>query len=131
MLKLRLSVALIFLGGLGLFLSPSLGAIDCSTGSPTNTQEAIQCGTDNSAGVPSGQASNIDTTIHNGIEVLSIVVGIAAVVMIIVAGARYVTSAGNDEAVKKAKSTLLYAIAGLIIVALAQIVARFVLKQTT
>jgi hypothetical protein len=55
----------------------------------------------------------------------------STVIMIIYAGFRYVTSGGRDESVKGAKNTILYAIIGLVIVALAQIIVHFVLAKTT
>ncbi len=54
-----------------------------------------------------------------------------AVIMIIVGGLRYITSGGSDTSVTSAKNTILYAIIGLIIVALAQIMVRFVLSKVT
>jgi hypothetical protein len=51
--------------------------------------------------------------------------------MIVVGGFRYVTSAGDSTKVGSAKNTILYALIGLIIVALAQIVVRFVLSKAT
>jgi hypothetical protein len=51
--------------------------------------------------------------------------------MIIVAGFRYITSGGKQESVTGAKNTILYAVIGLIIVALAQIIVRFVLNKAT
>lgn len=65
------------------------------------------------------------------LNLLSIIVGIAAVIMIIIAGLRYVTSGGKDESVKGAKNTILYAIIGLVIVALAQVIVHFVLTEST
>jgi lysylphosphatidylglycerol synthetase-like protein (DUF2156 family) len=65
------------------------------------------------------------------INLLTVVVGVLAVIMIIYAGFRYVSSGGNDDAVKGAKNTILYAIIGLVIVALAQIIVHFVLAKTT
>lgn len=61
------------------------------------------------------------------INIISVIVGAVAVIMIIWGGFRYVTSAGNDSSVSAAKNTILYAIIGLIIVALAQLIVRFVL----
>lgn len=75
-----------------------------------------------------GKANQLVTKIIN---IISIIVGIIAVIMIIYAGFRYITSAGNQENVKSAKTTLIYAIIGLIVVALAQIIVRFVLRETT
>jgi heme/copper-type cytochrome/quinol oxidase subunit 2 len=73
-------------------------------------------------------ANNLVSTVIN---IISVVVGIVAVIMIIYAGFRYVTSGGRDESVKGAKNTILYAIIGLVIVALAQIIVHFVLAKTS
>ncbi|MBX4197632.1 hypothetical protein KW801_03715 [Candidatus Saccharibacteria bacterium] len=51
--------------------------------------------------------------------------------MIIVGGFRYITSGGNPESTKSARNTILYAIIGLVVVALAQLIARFVLNAAT
>ncbi len=63
------------------------------------------------------------------INVISIIVAVAAVIMIIIGGFRYITSNGDSGAVSGAKNTILYAIIGLAIVALAQIIVRFVVQQ--
>lgn len=65
------------------------------------------------------------------INLLSVIVGIVAVIMIIVGGLRYITSGGSDTSVTSAKNTILYAVIGLIIVALAQVLVRFVLRKIT
>lgn len=65
------------------------------------------------------------------INIVSVIIGVIAVLMIIWGGFKYITSGGAQDRVKSAKDTLLYAIIGLIIVALAQIVVRFVLSQTS
>ncbi len=65
------------------------------------------------------------------INILSVIVGVIAVIMIIIGGFRYITSGGKQESVTGAKNTILYAIIGLIIVALAQVIVRFVLTKTT
>lgn len=71
---------------------------------------------------------NIVTTIVN---IFSIVVGIVAVIMIIVGGFRYITSGGDSNNVSGAKNTIIYAIIGLVIVALAQFIVKFVLNKLT
>ncbi|HZP55294.1 MAG TPA: pilin [Candidatus Saccharimonadales bacterium] len=76
-------------------------------------------------------AEQINAFIRSAINLLSIIVGVVAVTMIIIGGLRYITSGGSDTGVTSAKNTILYAIIGLIIVALAQIIVRFVLKQVT
>jgi hypothetical protein len=59
------------------------------------------------------------------IDLLSYIIGIAAVIMIIFAGFRYVTSGGDSGSVKNAKNTLIYAIVGLAIAALVQVIVIF------
>ena len=60
-----------------------------------------------------------------------IAAGIIAVGFIIWAGIRYVISGGDAEKVKKAKNTLLYAIIGLLIAALALVIVNLVLDVGT
>lgn len=78
-----------------------------------------------------GAASRVDNIIKEVINILTIIVGVIAVIMIIIGGLQYITSGGSSEKVSKAKNTILYAIIGLIIVALAQVIVRFVLNKTT
>lgn len=75
-------------------------------------------------------SAGVQTAATNIINLLSWVVGVISVIMIIIAGFRYITSGGASEKVTGAKNTLIYAIIGLVIVALAQFIVRFVLKQT-
>jgi hypothetical protein len=52
--------------------------------------------------------------------------GLVAVIMIIYGGVTWMTAAGNEERVKKAKQILTYAVIGLSIVLLAWIMVTFV-----
>lgn len=54
------------------------------------------------------------------------VVGIVAAIFIVYGGASYITSAGDPGKVKRAKDIILYALIGIIIVALAEIITAFV-----
>lgn len=65
------------------------------------------------------------------INILSVIVGVVAVVMIIFGGLKYITSGGDSSNVSSAKNTIIYAIIGLVIVALAQFIVRFVLDRAT
>lgn len=115
----------------------SAPTLDCTN--PANAVDAQQCGACQAAGISDKECGNADktstnsvnTTIKNVINLLSVVAGIIAVVMIIIAGFRYTTGGGNDQALASAKRTLLYAIIGLVIVALAQVIARFTLHTAT
>ncbi len=74
-------------------------------------------------------ASKVDTIIKTTLNVLTFIVGLAAVIMIIIGGLKYITSGGDSGKVSSAKDTILYAIVGLVVVAFAQIVVRFVLSK--
>lgn len=79
--------------------------------------------------------SDPDETINNIIEtvinIFSLVVGVVSVIMIIIGGLKYITSGGDSGNVTGAKNTILYAVIGLVIVALAQVIVRFVLGRVT
>jgi hypothetical protein len=74
------------------------------------------------------QTGRVNTVIKNIVNIFTAIVGIVAVIMIIYGGFRYITSGGDSGNIQTAKSTVLYALVGLIIVALAQIIVRFVLN---
>lgn len=63
------------------------------------------------------------------INIFSVIVGIIAVIMVIYGGLKFITSGGDSGRLTSAKQTILYAIIGLIIVALAQFVVKFVLSK--
>lgn len=71
----------------------------------------------------------IDSILKKVIQIFSIIVGFVAVVMIIVGGIKYITSGGDSGNVSGAKNTIIYAVIGLIIVALAQVLVHYVLKN--
>lgn len=79
----------------------------------------------------SANEEGLNELIANVVNIFSVVVGIIAVIMIIIGGFRYITSGGDSSKVTGAKNTIMYAIIGLIIVALAQVVVRFVLGQSS
>ncbi len=63
------------------------------------------------------------------IRIFSYVVGIISVIMVIVGGFQYVTSGGDSGKVTTAKNTIMYALIGIVIVALSQIMVNFVLAK--
>jgi hypothetical protein len=65
------------------------------------------------------------------ITIISWAVGIAAIIMIIIGGFKYIISSGDSAKVNSAKDTILYAIIGLVIVAFAQFIVQFVLNKAT
>ena len=89
----------------------------------------IQSGVNQAAGGPSSAApaADLGTKIQHIVNLLSVVGGIAAVIVIIYAGFRLVTSGGSPDGVKSGKNAIIYAIIGLIIIALAQAIVHFVI----
>lgn len=78
---------------------------------------------------PTNPAGTVTGVIKKIINLFSLIIGAVAVIMIIYGGFKYITSGGNDSNVGAAKNTILYAVIGLIIVALAQVIVRFVLTK--
>ncbi|MEK7599542.1 MAG: pilin [Patescibacteria group bacterium] len=93
-----------------------------------------QGGPDSASGTSCGSAgtnsdnSGIKELAAKIVQAFSIIVGAVSVIMIIYGGFRYITSGGDSGRVGNAKNTLIYAIVGLIIVALAQVIVHFVIN---
>lgn len=85
--------------------------------------------TDGSSCPDDDPAESVNTIIATVINIFSLVVGVVSVIMIIIGGLKYITSGGDSGNVQGAKNTILYAIIGLVIVALAQVIVRFVLSR--
>jgi hypothetical protein len=113
-------------------------AVDCkpTSGSTANIQDSLNCGTcldvtnDNKC-VTEDPEKKVNQTIALIINIFSVVVGVVAVIMVIVGGFKYITSNGDSGNVSGAKNTILYAVIGLVVVALAQFIVRFVLNRAT
>ncbi len=114
------------IGSSSLVATPSVAAL-------TANQEAVcksigagkDCDKNDSGG------TDINRVIKTVIKIMSGLVGVLAVIMIIISGFKYVTAAGDSAKITSAKHTLVYAIVGLIIVALAQVIVKFVLNKAT
>jgi hypothetical protein len=102
-------------------------ADQASKGANITAGEGSASTCDSETGVSDGDLGELAAQVVN---VFSLVVGAIAIIMIIYGGFRYITSGGASERVGNAKNTLIYAIVGLIIVALAQVIVHFVLNQT-
>ena len=76
-------------------------------------------------------SGELEGVVAKVVNIISLVVGIIAVIMVLVGGIKYVTSSGDSNNINSAKNTILYAIVGLIVAALAQVIVRFVLDKAT
>ncbi len=141
MKRIKLLLASIFLAPL-LFSGAALAVAPAPDASVTEaTDPSIQnslCGgvelsvTQTDCDTTAGSADeSINTLIATVINIFSLIVGVVAVIMIIIGGLKYITSGGDSGNVTGAKNTILYAVVGLVVVALAQIIVRFVLNRAT
>lgn len=89
------------------------------------------CKNNPEAAVCSGSSLNpredpVASTLENVVNVVALVSGIIAVIIIVIAGFRFVLSNGDSTKVTNARNTIIYTAIGLIVIILArQIVAFF------
>jgi magnesium-transporting ATPase (P-type) len=95
-----------------------------------HADESIQGAVD-SVQPANAATGSLQTNIKNIINVMLILIGIVAVIMLIVGGFRYVLSNGNEKAVSGAKDTILYAVIGIVVALLSFAIVNFVLGQFT
>jgi hypothetical protein len=68
-----------------------------------------------------------DTTISDIMGVVYLVAGMVAVLVIIVAGFIFVTSRGDQNNIARAKSAILYAVVGLVVIMMAFVITQFII----
>lgn len=89
-------------------------------------------GTWTASNAPSGgtcsstDGRTVPGTIQQVTDVLIFIVGSISVLMIIIGGVRYTTSAGDQTALTSAKNTVLYAIIGIIVSIMAYAIVHFI-----
>jgi cytochrome bd-type quinol oxidase subunit 2 len=98
----------------------------CDSASSLTVDGSGTCATSTADGT--GKINSIIETIVN---IFSVLVGVVAVIMIIWGGLRYITSGGDSAKITSAKNTIIYALIGLVVVALAQFIVKFVLAKVT
>jgi hypothetical protein len=123
-MKKRISLMLAtLLMGFGLLAPVAVGAATTQTDAKGKICEGIGgCDT------PDGE-KGVSDIVALVVNILSAIVAVAAVLVIIFAGFRYVLAMGDSSKISSAKDTIVYAIVGLLIAALAQVIVRFVLNK--
>ena len=74
-------------------------------------------------------SNNLMSTLNTIINVVIGIIGFVAVMVIILGGVQYTTSAGDSGKVKKAKDTIMYGIIGLIVALMAYSIVNFILSN--
>lgn len=78
-----------------------------------------------------GGGVTVSKIVSVAIEILSYIVGIAAIIMVIIGGFKYITSNGDASKASSAKNTLIYALIGILVAGLAQVIVQFVIDRIT
>jgi hypothetical protein len=71
--------------------------------------------------------SSVTSIVQTVVTIISWIVGIASIIMIIFGGFRFVTSGGDANATASARNTIIYAVIGLAVAAIAEVLVRFVI----
>ena len=120
---------------LGGFMALALAAPALMVSAPVHAQldEGYFGGSDATdfAGTAGLGTGDLPATIASIIRVAMGFLGIVAVVIILYGGFMWMTAAGNDDKVKKAKSIMIAGVIGLVIIVSAFAIANFVLTQIT
>ena len=116
-------------------LPSTAGAVDvfpkevCDQNKGENSNNSTVCQTDNKLGPNENPLFGPKGVLTRIINVLSIVVGIAAVIGIIISGMRFITSGSNPQEVTKAREGIIYALVALVVAVMAQVLVRFIISK--
>jgi hypothetical protein len=137
--KFTIGVFLVLISSLGLTYftpMPSVSAVSCTTNDTFLTfpqwNRGLECdGIDEKTHVVIGDGEGdipkfVWTIALNALDILLRVAGIMAVIMLIVSGYQYLTSAGTPDKISKAKTGMLRAIVGLALALLASAIIYFI-----
>ena len=87
------------------------------------------------AGKASTKADNglfgVNGILNKAANFLLIIIGIAAVFMIMIGGIQYVLSSGDPQRVNQAKDMIIYALVGLVVALVAKGIVVFVINRVT
>lgn len=73
--------------------------------------------------------TSIQGALDAGLNIISYVVGVAAVIALVLGGLRFITASGDPQNIAAARSTVIYAIVGIVVALVAQAIVRFVLTN--
>ncbi|MCB9834673.1 hypothetical protein H6792_01415 [Candidatus Nomurabacteria bacterium] len=90
-------------------------------------QGGVNCAVNNVEDID--KSKTIGEVFSSVTQVLLVVIGIASVIVIIIAGLRMVFSQGDPKAFESARNTILYAIIGIVIALLSYAIINFVLTS--
>lgn len=114
-----------------LLLADSAFAASSTCGTPSDAKTQILNGVGSTTNDCSDGSGGVTHLLQSIVNILSMIVGVIVVISIISGAFKYITSGGESSKVANAKSTITYALVGLVIIALAQFIIRFVVTTAT
>ena len=131
---IRISLSTLIAGLVSLL--PVAGAAALTLPAPIMAQSAQQqvcAGIGITGGNCSGSngALQVNNALALAINLISLIVGVAAIIMIILAGLKFITSGGDTTKVASAKNSVIYALVGLVVVAFAQLIVHFIISKAS
>ena len=96
--------------------------VDCSA---AGARDSTVCQTTSSADPLTGKTG----IIHSATLLIAVIAGAAAIIVMVVAGIKYITSGGEPDEVGKAKKTIIFAAVGLVVIVAGQAIINFVISK--
>jgi hypothetical protein len=98
-------------------------------GTNSDTSSSAICTDDKTESAAGANDNPIADRLRNIANLIAIVAGAAAILLILVGGIQYVTSNGDTNKTASAKNTVIYSLVGLVVVALAAAIIDFVVSK--
>lgn len=114
-----------------LLFSLSLFVPDTSSADLTGDANQVLGGTGADALTADGGTSTVNKVLKTILNVLSFVVGFAAILMMIIYSIQITTSGGDSGKIARARNGVFYALIGLALAILAQVIIGFALNEAT
>ena len=105
----------------------SAGAVNVFQPCSSTAKSTDVCGDVNSQ--TKAKTNPIIIALKSLLEILSLIAGVAATVVLILSGFRFITSNGDANGVKAARDGVLYVVIGLLVVIVAQAIIAFVINK--
>ena len=118
--QIRTVLASLLVGSVlvGAAAAPSVGAIDLWD----------QCSSNSDTAVCKSKGDKVDNTVKNITNLILWALGVVSVIMLVIGGFKYVTSNGDSNSIQSAKNTILYAVIGLVVAILGQVIITYVIS---
>lgn len=88
--------------------------------------ESVEAG-----GSPTDGTATVKRVIKTVVDILLFLVGSFAVIMMVIAGFRFVTANGDANTVSQAKNTIIYSVIGIVVAVMSWAIVNFILQAIT